>query len=209
MKVAETELKPCPNPWCAATMKPLLVTEVDPEGQNIGLKVMCFYDCNLSGPVRPTEAEAVAAWNQRPSPQPDQETVERLEEAGAAAYGQGYEDGFVDAHVTDAEWPDEEKVKRQIDSTSRSDGWQNYRETFLAALNPPPGIGGEVEKLRAAVAEVMPYLEWHDTGDHDDHEPVGWDGVNQRPLPLTFGMIRRLRAAHAALSTPDQSGDEE
>ena len=59
------ELRECPNPWCKGTVPPIRVSEVDEAGNNVGMKVMCFYDCNLSGPVKPTEAEAIAAWNQR------------------------------------------------------------------------------------------------------------------------------------------------
>jgi hypothetical protein len=58
------------------------------------------------------------------APRDDRDDV--VEEAGAAAYRQGYEDGWADAPHND---------HRPPYTTSRSDGWQNYRETFLAALS--------------------------------------------------------------------------
>jgi hypothetical protein len=76
-------LKPCPNPWCAGTCPPLQVSEVF-EGKTTGFKVMCFYDCNLSGPIKPTQAEAITAWNTRT---PD-EIVEALARLAAWIRGE-------------------------------------------------------------------------------------------------------------------------
>jgi hypothetical protein len=53
--------------------------------------------------------------------------------------------------------------------------------------------------LYTVMSEVLPYLEEGYMEDEDDEEPIGWcsdaDGSNQRPVALTFGMIRRFRAA--------------
>lgn len=58
-----------------------------------------------------------------------------------------------------------------------------------------------VPDLVAVMTEVLPYLEEGYMEDEDDDEPIGWqsdaDGANQRPVLLTFGMIRRFRAALA------------
>jgi hypothetical protein len=53
-------------------------------------------------------------------------------------------------------------------------------------------------ELRGALTDVLPYLEEGYLEDEPDDEPVGWtadpDGTNQRPMLLTFGMVRRARA---------------
>lgn len=67
------EISPCPNPWCKGTVPPIKVSEVI-DGAVTGMKVMCFYDCNLSGPTGATEAEAIEFWNARLTPSVQSET---------------------------------------------------------------------------------------------------------------------------------------
>lgn len=72
--VEQGELLPCPNPWCFATQAPLIVSDIGMDHDHLGYKVMCFIDCNLSGPTAPTQAEAITAWNTRHSTAPVQPT---------------------------------------------------------------------------------------------------------------------------------------
>lgn len=68
--------------------------------------------------------------------------TEAAEEAGHEAYSEGFRNGFVDAHITDETgWPDDDGAAwlRKLDNTSMADGWQNHRDTFLKALDQPPG----------------------------------------------------------------------
>lgn len=63
-----TEIKPCPNPWgCSGSQAPVC-THYNFDGNSALRHVVC-HSCGERGPVRPTEAEAIAAWNQRaPAP---------------------------------------------------------------------------------------------------------------------------------------------
>jgi hypothetical protein len=88
------------------------------------------------------KSTGVRAWNTRAQPAP----ADVVEAAGRETYNQGYRDGFVDHWVREnGVWPDDdgESLLKGLDSTSRADGWQNYRDTFLAALSAM-GVSGEV-----------------------------------------------------------------
>lgn len=67
------ELKPCPNPWCGST-------EIETDDVGLYAYAECKH-CGLVGPDRITEADAIAAWNERPTPS-DRAMV--LEEAARA-----------------------------------------------------------------------------------------------------------------------------
>lgn len=69
------ELKPCPVPWCERVNKPEVYNPA-PEG----CCVVCP-DCGLETHAFATEAEAIAAWNRRPTPEPALGLVDRV--AGA------------------------------------------------------------------------------------------------------------------------------
>ncbi len=60
-------LKPCPNPWCEANERE---GDFRPQVQysNFGLVFVACTSCTMAGPTRNHEAEAIAAWNHRPSP---------------------------------------------------------------------------------------------------------------------------------------------
>lgn len=67
-------LLPCPNPWCGN------VAATFPVNGAAGWRMAC--DCGVRTGAHPTKAEAVTAWNTRPSPNPeDKATVEREEVA--------------------------------------------------------------------------------------------------------------------------------
>ena len=63
----ESKLKPCPAPW--AHMHP---ENIPPEILETIICVECP-ECGLCGPIKNTEAEAIAAWNSR-----QQSEIERL-----------------------------------------------------------------------------------------------------------------------------------
>lgn len=67
-----SELKACPNPWCQH-----VPTEMPVHMKRRGWRVYCD-ECRVACPYQPTEAEAIAAWNQR-SLSGVRELVEALE----------------------------------------------------------------------------------------------------------------------------------
>lgn len=58
------ELEACPNPWCEANERE---GDFRPQVQysNFGLVYVACTSCNMAGPTRQHEAEAIAAWNTR------------------------------------------------------------------------------------------------------------------------------------------------
>ena len=65
--MTETErLEPCPNPWCEADERE---GDFRPQVQysNFALVYVACTSCGMAGPTRQHEAEAIAAWNRRPS----------------------------------------------------------------------------------------------------------------------------------------------
>jgi hypothetical protein len=77
-----TELKPCPKPWCLSHGKLLPGVDGTPilyYGLYQSICVGCPI-CSLKGPIRHSEAEAIAGWNDRQSSVPVQgEPVAGLE----------------------------------------------------------------------------------------------------------------------------------
>ena len=75
-----TELKPCPKPWCEAKARG---ADFSPNVYSAGLGNLCVScpSCRLKGPLRSTEAEAILAWNTRPT----DAAAEALAEAGKKA----------------------------------------------------------------------------------------------------------------------------
>ena len=57
------ELKPCPNPWCTATSKPMRV--LSQSHMEVGYAIRCA--CGVISPQAETAEEALAAWNTRTS----------------------------------------------------------------------------------------------------------------------------------------------
>lgn len=59
-----TALKPCPNPWCEASERS---GDYRPQVQysNFGLVYVACTSCNMAGPTRQHEIDAIAAWNTR------------------------------------------------------------------------------------------------------------------------------------------------
>jgi hypothetical protein len=174
----ETELKPCPNPWCvpSSRLRPRLIWT----GQ-LSATVECE-SCGMQGPsvspvvinndgeqvgTRDAEAEAIAAWNQRtPSPQPDQETVERAADAIASVSG-----GI---------------------NYDYADFCRDAARAAIATLNP--GIGGEVEKLREALDRTHKLISQFALSGFTDEE-VG------------MALFANQAEIHAALSTPAEQED--
>jgi hypothetical protein len=75
-----TELKPCPKPWCLSHGKLLPGVDGTPilyYGLYQSICVGCPI-CSLKGPIRHSEAEAIAGWNDRQSPVPVQGERERV-----------------------------------------------------------------------------------------------------------------------------------
>ena len=74
-------LEPCPNPWCEADERE---GDFRPQVQysNFGMVYVACTSCNMAGPTRQHETEAIAAWNTRtPAPAPATvggDVVERL-----------------------------------------------------------------------------------------------------------------------------------
>lgn len=58
-----TELKPCPNPWCASEVR--MQKMVNPHTHKH--RVICDL-CDLTGPYGTDEQEAATFWNTRPEP---------------------------------------------------------------------------------------------------------------------------------------------
>ncbi len=74
------ELEPCPVSWC---------TEPTPRVQtrSASIFVVRCNECGTTTPYFHTEAEAIAAWNTRPTPSPDgiREALEELERSASCA----------------------------------------------------------------------------------------------------------------------------
>jgi len=66
----ESELKPGPNPWCEAAERDGDFSPLAHRVQFGNWLVSCS-SCCMRGPTKATEAEAIAAWNQRPTPPAD------------------------------------------------------------------------------------------------------------------------------------------
>lgn len=90
-------LKPCPNPWCERRRGPavyhagLTIAWESRESETVSrphkAEVRCD-DCRVKGPGKFTAAEAINAWNARPSPSPDiGEMVERAKRPDALIDG--------------------------------------------------------------------------------------------------------------------------
>lgn len=80
-------LKPCPNPWCeAGDRTELFPGEYAPRVtySNFGLCFIACTSCRMEGPSRDHEAEAIAAWNTRPTDPQVTALVEALEALIAA-----------------------------------------------------------------------------------------------------------------------------
>jgi hypothetical protein len=56
------ELRSCPNPWCEYN-DPVVERTLRWLGDKSPHRVDC--ECGIRGPTKPTESEAIAAWNQR------------------------------------------------------------------------------------------------------------------------------------------------
>lgn len=69
----KVHLEPCPNQWCERVEGPV----VWPPEQRPKWNVICL-DCGVQGPVADTEAEAITAWNTRPTPVHGEELVEKV-----------------------------------------------------------------------------------------------------------------------------------
>lgn len=62
----DRELLPCPSPWCGAQERRGDFGPAVRLHHFGNYRVVCT-SCVLEGPLRPTEAEAISAWNTRPS----------------------------------------------------------------------------------------------------------------------------------------------
>jgi hypothetical protein len=63
-------LAPCPIPWCGDPGA-FLISVADEDEAHANRAVICGNAaCSLVGPIKPNEAEAIAAWNTRPDPAP-------------------------------------------------------------------------------------------------------------------------------------------
>lgn len=80
----DTLLLPCPNPWCTQSTPPVV------HGPSAGVRPLWFvaHACGVNAQPRDTEAEAITAWNTRPTP-PDHgvdDQVAQLKEANAQLF---------------------------------------------------------------------------------------------------------------------------
>lgn len=75
MDKLEQKLLPCPNPWCERAFPPRAIRHRGGPRVTGPWRVHCE-DCELRGPIAEVEAEAIAAWNTRPSPQHTEVTPE-------------------------------------------------------------------------------------------------------------------------------------
>ncbi len=109
----EQALLPCPVPWCGSN-----VLETVRMGLSWQIAVVC-QDCRCQGPWSSTEAEAIAAWNRRPTPTagggdsrlPLDRAREMIEladdalfEAGRARFGGGSIEPVQDALIELGTW---------------------------------------------------------------------------------------------------------
>lgn len=82
--------------------------------------------------------------------------------------------------------------------------------TIAAVYTPQPADVPHdvVRALEELVALVEADCIGDETADDPDEDSVGWDGSGN-PLPMTFGHVRRARAAITALATPAPSTSTE
>ena len=97
------ELRACPNPWCEHS-DPVVELTLRYMGDNSPRRVEC--ECGMRGPAKPSEAEAIAAWNKRPTPTDSayqhQAAQERVSEAlQDSAYLAGVTAGWNAAQADD------------------------------------------------------------------------------------------------------------
>ena len=70
----ESVVEPCPTPWCGYAEGSSIW-----QGPDDLFQVICD-ECQVEGPSRPTEAEAIAAWNTRQSASTIEELLKALED---------------------------------------------------------------------------------------------------------------------------------
>ena len=57
-----------------------------------------------------------------------------VEDAVERAYRQGFDDGFVTAHIDEAGFPDEADTLRLLDTVAKSEGWSANRDALLRSV---------------------------------------------------------------------------
>jgi len=143
------ELLPCPNPWCESHQYerggPQAPDDLLEMSGSNGLRVGCAY-CSIMGPVRATEAEAIAAWNTRAPDHPSQAQarIERLRGALQEAAWKFAQIGTMHS-IDDASA--ENVAERCMEL-----GQQGYREAKAALAEPqdPPHTLGSAAGTRLA-----------------------------------------------------------
>jgi hypothetical protein len=136
------ELKPCPNPWCESHNYedggPKVPDDLWGYGGTNSLRVGCHY-CDMKGPARSSESEAVIAWNERA---PDASSL-----LGALIHIEEYWNRDQnESAMTDALWHIIETATEAI-------------AAWRTRASAPSGEGEEMARLRSAAEQALNFIE--------------------------------------------------
>ena len=133
-------MEPCPNPWCEADERE---GDFRPQVQysNFGMVYVACTSCNMAGPTRQHETEAIAAWNTRtPAPAPASVSGDVVERATIEASRLSHELDITNAdHI--ALWLERNTIPDE--PMSQCTSWLACRiveahEAALAAMQQAP-----------------------------------------------------------------------
>ena len=122
------ELLPCPNPWCEGPEREGDFSPVAYRRQFGNWAVGCT-SCSMDGPIRPTEAEAITAWNTRTG-----QLVERDGVAEVVGETQGERASLIDAIAAARPAILEEAAKVAEDQGAMLHDSYSMRSSIAAAI---------------------------------------------------------------------------
>jgi len=185
----EVELKACPNPWCTASKPSWYLT---------GHHVVIRCQCGMRGPERHTEAEAIIAWNDRPSLSPaDNGALGEVKSISVAEEWSAY----MDEAVSKAPEP-LKQLGEYLAGLLDEDQWKTAERYLNAAAisTTPDAVRGEV---------VIAWLYERNDGQYSFVEKNRW-GVLDAEGPLGYTETPLVRATlHPSPEAPIEGQDVE
>ena len=147
----------CPTPWCVDGNAPYTWQEAT------HLYTVICASCQLEGPHRDTEAEAIAAWNQRPTPSPVPGLADELEEKVAKAIYdsevplfEGQAEKISEAILTALHQPDAVDAMREAAGQLIAKLRETERCYPMRGFCGVPNFREELDAFDAAIRAVKP-----------------------------------------------------